>query len=128
MDKDKTKIRMAPRSAIKNPDLPVCPKHNRNMVFDRSDTTWKCGTLGCRVVARRKDDSSETQQKIKRKFNVSLEIISGQDEDDNYVLVASVDGERTIVDVTDYVDMIIDEQTNSVTLCLMFHHVKRVRL
>lgn len=124
------KIKTAPRSMIKNPDLPVCPKHRTNMTFDRSDTTWKCRVDGCRVVARRKDDSAPQQQfsDPNQKFSTHLEVITLQDGEENYLLATTAGGKTTIIDVTDHIDMVIDEHTNSVTLCLLFNDVKRTYL
>lgn len=121
------KIKAAPRTMVKNPDRPVCPKHNSSMVFDRSDTTWKCGVDGCRVVARRRDENS-VPEKPKSRIRTQLEILTDQDGEDSYRIVAWHDDAPRTLDVTDHIEMIIDEQTNSVTLCLLFHDVKRIYL
>lgn len=120
------KIRMAPPPPLKSSDPPSCPRHNVSMYLDRSEATWRCSTEGCRIIARRKEETSVAV--TPPKANIGLEIVSNLDSEEEYVLVVSSGGQRTLVDVSDYVDMIIDEQTNSVTLCLMFHNVKRVRL
>lgn len=122
------KIKTAPRTMVKNPDRPVCPKHNSSMVFDRSDTTWKCATDGCRVVARRKEENGKA---ISNPVSdrISLELLTDQDGEISYRLVKENGGVfGNTVDVTDYVEMVIDEQTNSATLCLLFHDVRRVYL
>lgn len=121
------KIKMAPRPALRyNP--PMCPKHGSGMRFDKSDSVWRCVHTECRVVARRKDDNYDTDQEQHTPTATTLEIVTNQDGEESYRLSFYKGGSYTTVDVSDHVDMVIDEQTNSVTLCLLFHDVKRIYL
>lgn len=127
MNKSPT-LKTPKKLVVKEVVKPKCPKHLQDMHFDSAEGTWRCSLEECRMIARRKEETTNAP-KSDVKFNISLEMISTQDEsEDSYLIVASAGGQRTVIDVTDYVDMVIDENTNSVTLCLMFNQVKRVRL
>lgn len=121
------KIKMAPRPVLKYKP-PMCPKHGSGMRFDKSDSVWRCVHTDCRVVARRKDDEYLPESTSDDKQKLSLEIVTDSEGEESYRVIVSTNGLHTTVDVSDHVEMVIDEQTNSVTLCLLFNDVRRVYL
>jgi len=87
------------------------------MELDRSRSTWACPESDCRVVARRKDEPV-----IATESKLVLEIID-RDGEERYI----IHGQKTWLDVTDYAEMVIDDESNSVTICLLFNNVLRMR-
>lgn len=118
------RIRTAPKPILGNIEYPTCPEHDQSMYLDRSVSKWKCNYEGCKVVARRKDDVRQTPKANKAILSLEI-VVTNNEEEEKYFLVGTSEGNRTTLDVTDYVDMVIDEHTNSVTLCLLFNSVKR---
>lgn len=124
---------------IKDIRKPLCPAHRAEMQYESSIGRWKCPELGCKFTATRKhtddDDELRTLPPVKKAMAPkkplqnygpkvwALTIGKDADGDDQYWL--SHESVSFAMDVTDYVETVIDDQTNSVTLCLLFNNVKR---
>jgi len=114
-----------------NPQKPTCPSHQKEMRFDKSRSEWVCQELGCGIVARLKDDQ---RQRIDNRIvtdniepsKITLTMREDAEGETAYFIHAFTDsGLEFVIDVTNNVEMVIDDQTNSVSLCLLFHDVKR---
>lgn len=111
---------------IKKPLKPKCPKHKEVMVFDISLSTWACSHENCNVVAKYRSDIEQATSEMINP-TLALEITQNYEGEDTYFLKSMSNGKTLLIDVTSYVDMAIDDQTNSVTLCLLFNNVSRMR-
>lgn len=128
------------KPAVKDIRKPACPTHQRDMEYEPSIGRWKCPEAACQFTATRKvkDEDAPAPKPPVRKLaaprkstpvyqsELSLSIwtdpTSGEDE---YLLNTTLNGEPVSLRVTDHVETVIDDQTNSVTLCLLFHDVQR---
>lgn len=103
---------------------------------------WTCTEPKCIVRANKKDE--QDAQKVTAQQDRQLSLFPASDEiiepvglvlyldfdpdteSERYIVGVYQPGQQTMfVDVSDNVEMSIDDQTNSVTLCLEFHNVKR---
>lgn len=119
-----------PHFRITDPEKPQCPRHRRDMRFDKARSSWVCTEDGCKVIARRKeDDLVSSKPSFDKPEQMRLVIETNEDGEESYFLVAKIGDtpKEYGIDVTDHVEMIIDDQTNSVTLCLIFNNVNRIR-
>jgi hypothetical protein len=120
---------------------PVCPQHHKTMEFSKALSMWTCTEPKCIVRANKKDeqDAPVTPQQNRQLslFPAAEEIIEPvglvlyldfdpDTESERYVVgVYHPEKQTMFIDVSDNVEVSIDNQTNSVTLCLEFHNVKR---
>jgi hypothetical protein len=121
---------------------PKCPEHREDMAFDPRISRWKCQQAGCKFTARRKEEDGDAEATPQRAplptvrptmpskplqkhgpkaWELSIKTDT-HGEEHYYLHHSSV---SFGMDVTDYVETVIDDQTNSVTLCLLFNKVKR---
>lgn len=115
-----------------NPQKPVCPRHGAEMRFDKEQTQWRCTDFSCTMTARLKDDKVDkriTNRVVTDKIEpskVALTMIESSDDDAAYFIHAYTDnGLEFVIDVSNNVELVIDDQTNSVSLCLLFNDVRR---
>lgn len=119
---------------VMNPQKPVCPKHGIEMRFDKAQTQWTCAEYDCTMTAKLRDDASErriTNRVVTDKIEpskIALTMKEDSDDDAAYFIHAYTDtGLEFVIDVTNNVELVIDDQTNSVSLCLLFNDVRRHR-
>lgn len=122
---------------------PECPRHNVEMVYEPALGRWTCSEKGCKFTAKRKqrddDDDKvvipavkavmprEPKMSYRADKDVELVIVETEGLETRYAIVArGENNEGFFINVTDYVETVIDDQTNDVTLCLLFHNVQRV--
>lgn len=98
---------------------PHCPKHKGDMQYAADRGKWVCPEEGCTITARRAEDSPSRQQDGGIGDNF-LRIDESGEENRYWIVV----GNQSI-EVTEFVEMIIDDQSNSVSLCLLFNDVRR---
>jgi hypothetical protein len=110
---------------LTEPEKPRCPMHKISMYFNKSKTTWACPIDECNIIAKRREEVSPDSKAIKP-FSIGLYISNDAEGEEKYTLLVSSEGRSDYaLDVSDNVEMIIDDQSDSVTLCLVFNSVKR---
>ena len=124
---------------IKDVAKPVCPKHFMDMRYEPSISRWKCPEFGCKATSQHHVTDDAEDIPVTKKaladpkalvpvYDGTMKLRIGMDNEgaDEYtIVVTGDDGSEHILVVTDYVETVIDDQTNSVTLCLLFHDVER---
>jgi hypothetical protein len=119
-----------------NPQKPTCPVHQLTMRFDKVNSEWVCQQFDCTIVAKLKadvanlgkvvqpptpDDPVVIDTPIVVSQDLSLEIRKDADGIDGYFIVAGA----ISIDVSDHVEMVVDENSDSVSLVLLFTNTKR---
>lgn len=122
---------------------PKCPRHDVDMSYEPAIGRWMCTTAGCKATAKRRDDEDPTaveppattvsaKAMVPQEMNIDpaipmrLTIVTGSEEDRYILTVMTTGGIGVDLEVTDNVETVIDDQTNSVSLVLLFDNAKRV--
>lgn len=130
------------KPAVKDVRKPKCPVHMQDMEYEAAIGRWKCPEAGCQFTATRKvkDEDGVAPKPAVRQLappRKSTPVYGGDDRvvltvtadpdtgEDQFILTGYAGGDEFSIDVSGHVETVIDDQTNSVTLCLLFHDVQR---
>lgn len=121
---------------VKDIRKPQCPTHHEEMAYEPAIGRWKCPVAVCKFTATRKvtEDDADTdvplaKSVMPRKAPIPVNtkamtlVIVESEEEERYTL--ELKGWAIAVDITDYVETVVDDQTNSVSLVLLFNDVQR---
>ena len=120
---------------------PKCPTHEEDMVFSPELGRWRCPATECMTMAKKRDvpeDEPPKQSKpdlmpakspslnVVANNKITLTIRETFDGNESYWIGWSDGLNELVIDVSDNVETVIDDQTNSVSLVLLFNEVRRV--
>ncbi len=128
---------IAKHTVTTNPQKPTCPKHQQTMRFDKVNSEWVCQEFDCTLVARLKIDPptpaplptppppGQTPEVVKVP-DLTLGIQKDADGIERYTIIAESRALGEIaIDVSDHIEMVVDEHSDSISLVLLFNDVRR---
>lgn len=79
----------------RQPKIPVCPKHEANMVLNTEENIWECRESGCEIIFRPKVDDRPPGTVVLGKGNITF-----KSDGVNFFLVSD---DNVVLDITNYV-------------------------